>query len=379
MKNEKLEKIIKKHKGFIRERNLEELKTLNDSSKDIISKLPNFYKVNFPSKDSIIKRLIRAYTKGNLALVLGSGISLEHGLPTWNELILENLICALSQDNINTKAIRDFSKLYINCFLRNPLIAARHIECLINKNYEIKDFHKILKKTLYSREAFKKESNFYSAIANLCASSRSNKLISSIITYNFDNLLEKYIDRLIIRIPYKVYETNSAIKDKSVLAIYHVHGFLPDNEEVSKSRDIILNEKSYHNLYNVPFYWSNVVQLETFNNNICLFIGLSMNDPDLRRLLDASVKSSKRNKKDYHIVILKIPDLVYLEERYLKYGSNLSSRSLDGLKKSFISYSDNLKSLYMKAKRIEMHTLNCDILFIKSFNEIPIILEKIYK
>lgn len=50
----------------------------------------------------------------------------------------------------------------------------------------------------------------------------------------------------------------------------------------------VLSEKEYHNLYKEAFHWSNVIQLQALARTTCFFIGLSMNDPNLRRLLDIS-------------------------------------------------------------------------------------------
>ena len=68
--------------------------------------------------------------------------------------------------------------------------------------------------------------------------------------------------------------------------IYHVHGMIPQTREIESTP--VLSEKEYHKLYKETFHWSNVVQLQALNSTTCFFIGLSMNDPNLRRLLDIS-------------------------------------------------------------------------------------------
>lgn len=41
--------------------------------------------------------------------------------------------------------------------------------------------------------------------------------------------------------------------------------------------------------------WANLTQLNFLLNSTCIFIGLSMADPNLRRLLDIASKKSKVN------------------------------------------------------------------------------------
>lgn len=49
---------------------------------------------------------------------------------------------------------------------------------------------------------------------------------------------------------------------------------------------MVFSEEGYHRMYSNPYHWSNLVQLANFRDNTCVMIGLSMDDPNLRRLLD---------------------------------------------------------------------------------------------
>ena len=84
------------------------------------------------------------------------------------------------------------------------------------------------------------------------------------------------------------------------MPIYHVHGFLPKSGEVDDAI-LVFSEQSYHSQFIDPYSWSNIIQLTTYLSNICLFIGLSLSDPNLRRLLDISY----RKKLNVDILLLK--------------------------------------------------------------------------
>jgi len=80
------------------------------------------------------------------------------------------------------------------------------------------------------------------------------------------------------------------------LPVYHVHGMIPQSRPIASTP--VLSEKEYHTLYKESFYWSNVVQLQAFSRTTCFFVGLSMNDPNLRRLLDISRNGIDALNKD---------------------------------------------------------------------------------
>ena len=64
---------------------------------------------------------------------------------------------------------------------------------------------------------------------------------------------------------------------------------------------LVFAEEGYHRLFGDPYSWSNLVQLGLLRDATCLMIGLSLTDPNLRRLLEVS---AKRNEKFYHYAIL---------------------------------------------------------------------------
>jgi len=324
----------------------------------------------------LLARLANAYAESRLTVVLGAGISLEHGLPTWNELLLEVLATALAPASTCSSRLRSFCGLYGQLFSDSPLVAARQIKCLLGPTGQSPAFREAVKDILYAHEAFDAESPFYKSLANLCASPRVTKSVASVITYNFDNMLETYLDHLKVEIPYKtIAEAPHVTFDSSSLPIYHVHGFLPGHSHGSHA--VTLSEEDYHDRYGDPLHWSNMVQLRAFSEDICIFLGLSMQDPNLRRLLDASNRLSTRQHSQRHAVVLKAPTPSDLTPKSHRLADSPLYSLLPKTEQGMDALLGNICELRTRAQTLEMQSLSCDILYVDAFAEIPKILDEI--
>ena len=116
-------------------------------------------------------------------------------------------------------------------------------------------------------------------IAKLCIPNRKKIGIQAIVNYNFDDLIEINLKEQSIEYC-SVYGEGMKPND-SEIGVYHVHGFIPQNEDdydrVSDSM-LVFSEDGYHTLNQEPYNWSNLIQLDYLINKSCLFIGLSMTD-----------------------------------------------------------------------------------------------------
>lgn len=223
------------------------------------------------------KRLLedahQVFLQGHNTLFFGAGLGADPKvkMPMWNTL-LGDLLHEAQASSHSFIGKGDYEDIDISCN-HSSLIIGRYIENGF-KNFD--QFTKKMHDSLYQNNP-KPVSDLYNEIVNTVAT----KKVDQVITFNYDDLVETALEK-------KGFHVHS-IYDRShysgmSLPIYHVHGMIPQTREIASTP--VLSEKEYHTLYKESFHWSNVVQLYALSRTTCFFIGLSMNDPNLRRLLD---------------------------------------------------------------------------------------------
>lgn len=270
-------------------------------------------------RNAIIRKIRRHYKDESLVLVLGAGISLDYGLPSWSEL-LQRVLSKIIENNNNSNQV----SLLFNAVLGpNPLITARYLK--LNFNDTQKSFECAIRDALYEKITQTPLNNTYAAITKLCISPGRKPKLDAVITYNYDDILEKNIDRYGLDVKYRSIYSLGINPEKHELPIYHVHGFLPREGNVNENNNIVLSDDTYHKQYADLYHWSNLVQLNKFKDSNCLFIGHSFTDPNLRRLLDIAKAQRGNNliqhyivKKKYHInnLIKEIETLIGVDDKF---------------------------------------------------------------
>lgn len=259
-------------------------------------------KLNWLKINTKTERARNAFRYGNVVLFLGAGVSMSAGLPSWEQL-LKNVL-----KNCKGFSENDFDFISKQCF-NSSIIAARYIKLLHQKYNDGKKselkrkFLTLLHSSLYSKlkrkigkDVNKEISPLLTAIGEMVLS----KKVISIVTYNYDDLIEQELTRRNIRC-LTVKGRNAP--NKGEFPIYHVHGTLVSNKGYLKESDVVLSEDEYHSVYMETFSWSTVEQLHALRNSTCIFIGLSMSDPNLRRLLDFAW-DKQNNDENRHFVLL---------------------------------------------------------------------------
>jgi hypothetical protein len=274
---------------------------------------------------------------GRLTLICGAGVSVDAGIPAWNQLLLkllESMIERLSEDfslDLGKDAAEEFNRRYGG----SSLILAKYL-----KNNLGKDFIKKVREALYSAKPT--SCDLISAIVDLARPQRDGKPLDSIITFNFDALIEENLSSASVL--NKAIYTEAIKHDPNELPIYHVHGFLPRSGKIPEDTDIVFSEDAYHGQFIDSFSWSNLIQLNKLTQNTCLFVGVSLTDPNLRRLLDVAWRKN-HDKTLNHFIIKKLP--------------------------SFGSSDDVLDDLARLLEEQDANALGMNVIWVDSYVDIP--------
>ena len=250
----------------------------------------------------MIAELSQAYRDSRLVLALGAGVSMGQKLPSW-KMLLQKLMIRILPDG-ETLGMDDpllLAELFVELFTPSPLIAARYVrQNLREKGLEM-GFEDAVRDTIYSRLDMEDVSDTIKEIRQLCAAPGRSPNLDSVITYNYDDLIERTLGKSDVDIRYKTIYGDGMQASPFELPIYHVHGFLPAKEKLTEEHAITLSEDIYHQQYSAMYSWSNIVQINKFRDSVCLFIGSSFTDPNLRRLLDIAKRQKGTPSKHYAI------------------------------------------------------------------------------
>ncbi len=334
--------------------------------------------------------IIGKLNKNNLILFLGSGVSKSLNCPDWNEL-LKKLMRRVIEDIPESKGITENEKSYFagrfhDCEEESPLIEAEFIKIAI-----VNDLRTTLFDILQSKKR-KQTSKLIQSIQSLCGSELTNK----IITYNFDDLMDKALKQSILlpakdikiisneknydlnELTPKKYAYYNQKRDNNMFYIYHVHGLLKN-----KNSKIILTESDYLSLRENGNLWRNKCQTEAFDNYNCLLIGLSLKDPNLRSLMYSSFHKWE-NKID-EFTDIKHEKNLELWRDGLQHFAFIQRISVD---KFLTKWKERYKKLketkdilerYHAIKEILYNQLGVNVIWYDNYNEIPKLLDEIVK
>ncbi len=345
----------------------------NKDLKDLNKKILN----NTQKEDleKLIEEIKNHYSNERLVLVLGAGVSMGYGLPSWDILLQKLMVNTIEKDNDVSNIL---SKLFSKLFNPSPLIAGRHLQNYFEKNE--KKFEVEVRKLLYSNINNDYDSEVMKEILKICIAPGKSPNLNSIITYNFDDILEKTLNDSIIDLPFKPVFGNGIDVKAGELPIYHVHGYLPRNGELNTSHQITFGENVYHQQYTNMYSWNNIVQINKFRENNCLFIGTSLTDPNTRRLLD--IANQQRTKKDgSHYIIkrkYKKDKVSKMLELILKDDENILEEK-GNAQQSFNETVNNLINIVQSFEENDLQSFGIKTIWIEEFEEIPAILSKIRK
>lgn len=275
--------------------------------------------------------LTAKYNRSGIVLALGAGVSFGSGLPGWAELL--DRIAEEMKVPIPVKRLRELG-------MSLPTIAT-----LLRDSEDPVEFAGRVRRALYRdfpffpegwkhrREEFVRHIDVrnptLSAVGQFCSGpvasevgQMGNPRIPAVVTFNLDSLLQEYVAARYGRKFLRTIERASASTRLHKIPLYHAHGHIRfDQEWRDRTRSapdaLVLGELEYFDVFDNPTGVFTYSLLHLMRTHSLLFVGLSMSDDNLRRLLHYSrrelcasyraegVKPETRDL-DRHFAILKL-------------------------------------------------------------------------
>ncbi len=265
------------------------------------------------------QQLEKAYQREGVVIVLGAGVSIGSNLPNWEQLIIgiaqkclgdkgASVVKELRQHDYSLPAIasvieRRFRQQGTQAqfleYVREVLYAGLPPE--LYRQMMDEDRKKQFVEWIQETNPTLRSVASFSALKNQTASFQANPLVYGIITFNLDALLQTYVNARYIMGGLHFLRTIERPSSDYIFGrtnVYHMHGYLRFDafagDPSKESGDILLTEQEYFDFFNSPTSVFNYTSLYMLREHPCLFIGLSMQDNNLRRLLHYSKVERER-------------------------------------------------------------------------------------
>jgi hypothetical protein len=290
------------------------------------------------NQEQVIGELRKRIQFHRWTLVLGSGVSNSLGIPMWRPLAL-----GLVEDIFGGNGRARYASVTkaLEAWIGNPLVLVRQLETILGYRSEMLG---ILRQRLYAKYHQRKERLLLEPICRLLLL-RGRRSTRHVITYNFDNTLERCLHRLGCD-THSVWSEETFADSRRTLRVYHPHGFLPHPEDDSSDRfldeSIVFSERDYHTQYMRGNTWVDSVHLHHYMSRTCLFVGLSLSDPNMRRLLD-------------HVRILRLPPRIPCHFAIQKLGNSKVANHLLAM---------------------QLESLGVQVIWVRRFADIPSVIEE---
>lgn len=239
-------------------------------------------------KNSYTQTILAAAHERRLVLFLGAGVSVPYGIPNWYDLAIELFL----EDCGIAALLPDAAGSAIGGWIDSTF--GYTPETLTRFLVERKDPLGKVRDALYRRLTRPPAGDCLSAIARFIGRSEDpeNYGVRAVLTSNFDDLLERKLDEegVKVNVAYGPWQADR------VLPIVHVYGFLPQQGEIPEQH-FVFNELEYSRLQKTDA-WPNDELSYYMRHSTILFVGCSLNDPNIRRLLDLT-RSDKPDRPHY--------------------------------------------------------------------------------
>jgi hypothetical protein len=252
----------------------------------------------------VLREVREQHRAGRLGFLVGAGLSVPIGLPGWaafNESLLENAIGRHAPGGASH--VRALSRAYLDLLQGQSLAAVDLVRQRVGG-----DFHVVLRNALYEREQLRKfqPTEVHYALARLALDSQPP--YPCLHTTNYDDLIELTIANMLGKRPRAVHAHRRSASDGP--RVVHLHGYFPFDfpgtaEEKRLAAELVASDLDYHRLSNDHAAWTNRELMTLLDARSVLIVGMSLTDPNVRRLLAYLSEHKKSHDEAHdHFVIL---------------------------------------------------------------------------
>ncbi len=210
-------------------------------------------------------------------------------------------------------------------------------------------YHIAIRKILYNRPQGM-HAVLLESIVNLCKS----RWVRSILTFNYDEYLE------------------NALADSVRIPIHHVHGAVRNSFQASTDgAGIVLSMDEYFHNMAMPLSWQTTVQLHALINDACLFVGASLTDINMLRLLTYARDQA---------VAGRVFALLAREEFREKVRQEMKIHPVNQKELGRLNTSDWEREAVRFAVRSKVSLLNdlgVSVIFVENFNALPVWIDRL--
>jgi hypothetical protein len=241
----------------------------------------------------------------DISLVLGAGVSLSRGIPSWGNLatvVCRGLGVALPADVLT----------------RHPLALPIAFELAEHRAQRKRasasaSFATVVREALYAglKPGVRGDSIHVLSQFVRAQQAAARRCLRRVITFNADDLLERGTNgrQHPLRAPvvWPVARESSRPRmargagGRSPIPIYHVHGFLPRSGTPLARHEaadtMVFTEAQYWSSFAEPASFPNRVILGALHDSVCIFLGLSMTDLNLARWLGVRANAVQRDRE----------------------------------------------------------------------------------
>ena len=251
----------------------------------------------------VLREVREAHRAGRLGFLVGAGLSVPIGLPGWNafnEALLEKTLDRHTPGG--AQQTRALGKAYLDLMQGQSLAAVDLVRQRAGN-----DFHVVLRGALYEREQLRKFAPTETHYALVKLALEAQPPFPCLHTTNYDDLLELALHNTLGRRPRPVHATGRAAADGP--RVVHLHGYfpydpLPVTTEKRLAHELVLSDLDYHRLSNEHTAWTNRELLSLLDARSVLIVGMSLTDPNVRRVLAYLSSHHQRRDEHDHFVIL---------------------------------------------------------------------------